>query len=80
MQQEDTHGPTPQKTREASGERARESKAEREGNGEPHEHPQQKHAIDEAHDRVGEQILGVAFLTGHFLSREDPADVGMKQA
>ena len=65
---------------QATDERAGEGDAETEREREPEQHPQHERAIDEAHDRVGEQVLGVALLVGHRLAAEDPADVRVEQA
>ena len=60
--------------------RARERDAEREREREAGQHPEHERAIDEAHDWVGEQVLGVALLVRQLLAAEDPAYVGMEQA
>ena len=46
----------------------------------PSEHPQHEGAVDEAHDRVGEQVLRVALLLGELVAEEDPADVRVEEA
>ena len=50
-----------------------------EGRGQAGHDPDHERPVHEFDPRVGEQILGVALLIGHFHVGEDPTDVGMNE-
>ena len=54
--------------------------AEPERQRQPEHRPEDEGAVDEADDRVGDQVGRVALFFGRLIAEEDPADVGVEEA
>ena len=80
VQQEDPHGSSPEQPRERAGDGSRQSPAEGERHRQARQQPEQEHPVDEAGDRVGKQILGIAVGVGERVTAEDPSEMGVEEA
>ena len=80
VQDEQPHGAAPQQAGERRGERAADQPAQAERGAEAADRPVEEGAIDEAHDRIGDQVGRVALARAALGVQEEPAHVRVGQA
>src|SRR5689334_6596526 len=79
VQEEDPHGPAPEQAQKAAVEAPGQRHPEREGEGQSEDGPEHEGAVDEAEDRVLQEVGRVALFLGWLAAEEHPADVGIEE-
>jgi hypothetical protein len=80
MEHEHAHRAAPQEAGQTGIDRAADGDPEAEWRREAGEHPQHERAVDEAHDRILEQVRCVAGALAALGVDEQPAEMGMREA
>ena len=80
VQDEQPHGAAPQQAGQRGGERPADQPAQAERGAEAADGPVEEGAIDEAHDRIGDQVRRVALAGAALGVQEEPAHVRVGQA